>query len=304
MNQSKDNRALTIADEKPSALFSIRKFSDIEIARNGWAPLVKSGQFDHSQAAMAMDATSKSKLAMIQPKSIEHAVAMPTASFTTVRKYKGEVTLNAVLHQLIYNLVDFFSVGMAINDAQIETLQRLVYMNYHWMTVAEFTLFVQKAQSGDFGQVYNRLDGATIMSWLSGFASEVLECRAQKPLEQHARQKRESESAKVPDFILEFVRQLEQKTSVQKTSFVHTTLEGYCRANHIDFDQYAEKLLTGFKVEYAQTDRKMNEQDFLAYKLQAHLLQLNYVTAQGDVVFTRRMTPNERQATIFKSINQ
>ena len=62
-------------------------------------------------------------------------------------------------------LNEFFNVGKRMNEEQISETAQLFYDKYYFWKPEDLDLCLKKAKSGEYGQLFDRLDGAVIMSW-------------------------------------------------------------------------------------------------------------------------------------------
>ena len=58
-----------------------------------------------------------------------------------------------------------------MNENQIYETAQMILDSYPYFTLADINLIFKKAKKGDFGQIYDRLDGQIIFSWFTKYNS-------------------------------------------------------------------------------------------------------------------------------------
>lgn len=278
-------KALAKVDDKSLKPCSI---SSAEIERNGWTALVKSGVFDEQKALLSLEATKKDYLKSLKPASIDEAIKLESPSFSTLKLYRGEVKMNVVIHSIVYQIKDFFSVGRQMTDAQVEVLCDLIFQEYHWMTIAEFKLFSRKAMSAHFGKVYDRLDGDTIMQWLREFANELLEARRNHIVKKQSEERHSITSEKLPSWFTEKMDSLFERWEKEKkrasTAMQFISLDQYCTVTKTDKDSFFKDIELQAKQEYELLENDfpdLNFEQFFQWHKSKVLAEINKEWQEG-----------------------
>tara|TARA_R110000824_G_scaffold163590_2_gene339370 strand:+ start:1344 stop:1736 length:393 start_codon:yes stop_codon:yes gene_type:complete len=73
---------------------------------------------------------------------------------------------------LLINLIEYYNIGKSMNAGQIEELGIILCENYNNWTIDDFALCFKKAKVGEYGKVYDRLDGGVINDWCQKYDSE------------------------------------------------------------------------------------------------------------------------------------
>jgi len=134
--------------------------------------LVENGQFEAEKALLALEASRKEIIVSSSWKTIDDVFSKPTATLSTVKKYKGEETMKAVIEALIISTAAAVNVGKGLKEAQIEMAVDLIFSEYYWLTVADLKVCFRNAIMGKYGQMYDRMDVAMIMDWLNQYSEE------------------------------------------------------------------------------------------------------------------------------------
>lgn len=92
---------------------------------------------------------------------------MPTIG--TVKKVYGDDFAQAYIETWIVNISEFVNIGKNMNENQIYETAQMILDSYPYFTLADINLVFKKAKKGDFGQIYDRLDGQIIFSWFTKY---------------------------------------------------------------------------------------------------------------------------------------
>lgn len=92
---------------------------------------------------------------------------MPTIG--TVKKVYGDDFAQAYIETWIVNISEFVNIGKNMNENQIYETAQMILDSYPYFTLADINLIFKKAKKGDFGQIYDRLDGQIIFSWFTKY---------------------------------------------------------------------------------------------------------------------------------------
>lgn len=116
-------------------------------------------------------------------KNFKELILSDTASIGTVIRSveNGPNIIRALLNILLTDLVLFFNVGKSMDKKQIFETRRLIMEEYHHLKPEDFKYCFDRAKKGHFGQIYDRIDGNLILSWIAKHdierASEVEQIR-------------------------------------------------------------------------------------------------------------------------------
>ncbi len=93
-------------------------------------------------------------------------------SLAKVRKTYGEEFTEGYVAIWITNLVEFFEVGKRMGENQIIETAMLIMQDYYMLTLADINLVFTRAKKGYYGELYDRLDGAVILTWFRKYFDE------------------------------------------------------------------------------------------------------------------------------------
>jgi hypothetical protein len=110
-------------------------------------------------------------------------------SLAKVRKEYGEDFTEAYVATWITNLVEFFYVGKRMGESQILETAMLIMQDYYMLTLADINLVFTRAKKGFYGELYDRLDGAIILTWFWKYFEERCQEAENIALRKHDRHK-------------------------------------------------------------------------------------------------------------------
>lgn len=122
---------------------------------------------------------------------LDHVRSVPdifrakTPSLARLKKEYGERLPVDYLMLWILAINDMVNVGNKMTAFQIEYTAKLIYKENPLLTIADIKFVFDKAVSGAFGELYNRIDSAMICTWFRKHWSERLDIGEQVSQEQH-----------------------------------------------------------------------------------------------------------------------
>lgn len=84
----------------------------------------------------------------------------------------SEIAVKALLSILIIDTLDFLNVGKTMNDRQVAATIDLILEDYSVYKIDYFVLCFNRAKKGNYGKLYDRVDGQIILGWLAEFDLE------------------------------------------------------------------------------------------------------------------------------------
>lgn len=100
--------------------------------------------------------------------------AYKTESFSLakIKKAYSEDWTLAYISLWIVNINEFLNVSRPMSEPQIEETSFLILSQYYYLKLSDITLIFTKAKRGDWGPLYESLDGMKILSWFEKYANE------------------------------------------------------------------------------------------------------------------------------------
>lgn len=117
--------------------------------------------------------------------SVTIADSLQAPTLRRLEAEHGRDEIVSILSILILRTAAFFNIGNNISEDQTLELAYMMADRYPYETVEDFVLMFNRAKSGKYGEMYNRLDGLVIFSWMGKYLEEKAEAREKL----HQRQK-------------------------------------------------------------------------------------------------------------------
>lgn len=125
---------------------------------------------------------------------IEDALDFSLPQLSVIKKEKGEIFEKAFLVEAVADLVMFFNIGKTMNEQQVVQVVKMISQRYYYLRPAELKYCFDKAKFGDYGKVYDRIDGAVIFEWIELYLEERENAIIQKNIENKKKEESNSES--------------------------------------------------------------------------------------------------------------
>ena len=154
-----------------------------------WLTLAKAGKFEPEAAALACKNWAEIITPFYRPKNIVETFDGLSPSLATLKKYQSEMITALILCKIIKDTSNFYNVGGAINDYQIQQTAVLIIDTFYYLTIKDFVLCFNMAKAGKFGKLFDRLDGAIFLSWLEQYNELRLQA-AQEKAQNEAQEKK------------------------------------------------------------------------------------------------------------------
>ena len=111
-------------------------------------------------------------LPQMPPKTVSDVFSSGMPALATLGRERGEAIARAVLVLIMNDMLDFFNAGNDMNDTQVALTVDLILEEYPYMQADDITLCFRRAMKGEYGKLYNRIDGQIIMGWLREYNKE------------------------------------------------------------------------------------------------------------------------------------
>lgn len=181
-----------------------------------------------------------------------------------------------VLVFLINDISEFLNIKDTLNPNQIVATVDLILEEYGYMKPEDFKLCFNQAKKGFYGQVYNRIDGQVILSWLKEYAIERIEY-----FEQHNSRKAQNHNdqrgLKTENMHTLYDKYIERSAKEEADLKVRKEIESELR----------KEAITKWKSDYAEIlgsePTEQQHMDYIAkYPLNeeyiAHYIKINFTT--------------------------
>lgn len=129
-------------------------------------------QLIHSKAVSKLPAKFSQSYAKSAELSILEAFKMPVRTLGYAMANGRKYDVVDFLGVIITELITFFNIGKNMNPFQIAQTAEIVLPLVGELKVADLRICFDKAKRGDYGKVYDRLDGQVVSEWLNAYRRE------------------------------------------------------------------------------------------------------------------------------------
>lgn len=116
---------------------------------------------------------------------MDDALKSQSPALATLKAELGEQKLLAILTLFITDAVEFFNVGKSMTGEQIVQTAKLISKDYYYLKPEDFKLCFENAKRGRYGKLFDRLDGAIVLEWLSTYVNQRMDRAEESNLEKH-----------------------------------------------------------------------------------------------------------------------
>ena len=124
---------------------------------------------------VALKTSPKQYFADLHPKRIEDVFSSNEPSIISIKSIHGETVARATVSYLLSEALEFFNVKETMSDVQVAITVDLILEEYPYMQTDDLKLCFKNAMKLKYGQIYNRIDGQIVMSWLKAYDVERAE---------------------------------------------------------------------------------------------------------------------------------
>jgi len=100
------------------------------------------------------------------------AVKIDSASLVSLKKNYSEDWTQAYLEMWLVNLNEFLNVARPMNDNQVQETAYMILSRYSYLKISDITLIFSKIKAGDYGPLYEGIDGTKIISIFEKYGIE------------------------------------------------------------------------------------------------------------------------------------
>lgn len=105
--------------------------------------------------------------------ALQQVLATKTSpALSEIRKAKGEQAALSVLIALMDECQQYFNLQQPMSPQQLMLTAELIMEEYYYLRVEEFKMCFRMAMKGEYGPVYNRIDGQVFFEWIRKFFSK------------------------------------------------------------------------------------------------------------------------------------
>jgi hypothetical protein len=104
---------------------------------------------------------------------LQQVLASKTSpALSEIKKHKGEQVALGVVVALMDECQQYFNLQQPMTPQQLMLTAELIMEEYYYLRVEEFRLCFRMAMKGEYGPVYNRIDGQIFFEWIRKYFSK------------------------------------------------------------------------------------------------------------------------------------
>jgi hypothetical protein len=122
---------------------------------------------EKNELAISNNSASNTEVALQQILTSKTSPAL-----SEIKRHKGEQAAFSVLITLMDECQQYFNLQQPMAPQQLMLTAELIMEEYYYLRVDEFKVCFRMAMKGEFGPVYNRIDGQIFFEWIRKFFSK------------------------------------------------------------------------------------------------------------------------------------
>jgi hypothetical protein len=99
-------------------------------------------------------------------------VAKTSPTFAEIKKNKSQQATIAVMVSMMDSCQQYFNLQQPMNAQQLALTAELILEDYYYLRVDELQVCFRMAMKGEFGPLYNRIDGQVFFEWIRKFMTK------------------------------------------------------------------------------------------------------------------------------------
>ena len=124
--------------------------------------------------------------------SIKKAVESETVSLAVLKKLNSEKMVIDYIMLWIAKLNKFLNISRKMNLKQMQQTAEYILQDYYYLKQSDLYFIFSQAEKGHYGEFYDCLDGAKILSWFEKYDIERANYVYDEGLKVHEKRKKES----------------------------------------------------------------------------------------------------------------
>lgn len=165
--------------------------------------LISAGKFETKKAELAL-AVNKENLSAIKVKDIKDVFDTDRyATLATLKKYRGEDFAKLYVISELVKLVNFVNVGNNMRQEQLADVAEMILDDYYFLNIADIKLFFYRCKKGDYGVLYNRLDGQLILEYLEKYCDTRGDSAESVMIDENNTSKSATKTSNIPNWLIE-----------------------------------------------------------------------------------------------------
>lgn len=117
-------------------------------------------------------------------KTAEVALKTQAPTLASLKRAYGDDFQSAYVEMWIENLNDFLNVNRKMSEAQVAETAMLLLQEYYYLHLADINLVFSKIKKGEFGNLFESIDGAKVLTYFRKYAEERMSIAENRSIDQ------------------------------------------------------------------------------------------------------------------------
>lgn len=117
-------------------------------------------------------------------KTAEVALKTEAPTLASLKRAYGDDFQSAYVEMWIENLNDFLNVNRKMSEAQVAETAMLLLQEYYYLHLADINLVFSKIKKGEFGNLFESIDGAKVLTYFRKYAEERMSIAENRSIDQ------------------------------------------------------------------------------------------------------------------------
>lgn len=124
-------------------------------------------------------------LAKMDVNNVLMAIKSEVPSLAQIKKAYGAEVVQSYIKLWLIDINEYMDFKRPMSELQIEQCAILIYNDNPYLNIADFHVFFMRLKKGQYGTLYESLNGAKLISLLEQYVKERMQCCYDETLQFH-----------------------------------------------------------------------------------------------------------------------
>lgn len=124
-------------------------------------------------------------LAKMDVNNVSMAIKAEVPSLAQIKKAYGAEVVQSYIKLWLIDINEYMDFKRPMSELQIEQCAILIYNDNPFLNIADFHVFFTRLKKGQYGTLYESLNGAKLISLLEQYVKERMQCCYDETLQNH-----------------------------------------------------------------------------------------------------------------------
>lgn len=225
-----------------------------------------------------VDRFFQTDISTIRPSSFLDVFKHETPTIAAIKRQRDEFSAEIVVVNLVSEINNLVSTKEKLTDEQIQLIADTILCEYPTFSITDLKLCFRMGVRGKFKKIYERIGVDSVEHWLTSYTDQRLEAAAQEAQKKSNQEKAEKTSTEGAKMLVEKLKKVVSTTEeTKKSNFQYQSVEKYCLANDINYENYINAHKKVWAYEFELMDNPELSEDFFFKYCEGQLLNsINY----------------------------